>query len=351
MAEFDPEDNIGTIAVQERHQFDIGRLQEFMEANVDGFSGKLTAEEFAGGQSNPTYLLSAGEEQYVMRRKPPGELLKSAHAVDREFKVMSALQNTNVPTAKTYALCTDDEVIGTWFYIMEYLDGRVIWDSTAGPYAPQERGEIWDAANDALAKLHCVDFEAVGLSDFGKHNSYIERQLSRWTSQYEYTKTEENPFMDNLIEYLPKNVPQEDSCTIVHGDPKIDNMMMHKERNEVIGILDWELSTLGNPLSDFAYLCMRYRDSLRGVDLKALGIPSEQEYIEAYCRRTGRSGIDNWDYYLAFNMFRLAAILQGIAKRVRDGTAASRSAEEAGSGAYDLAKLAWAQIDKSVDLS
>ena len=351
MAEFDPEDNIGTIAVQERHQFDIGRLQEFMEANVDGFSGKLTAEEFAGGQSNPTYLLSAGEEQYVMRRKPPGELLKSAHAVDREFKVMSALQNTNVPTAKTYALCTDDEVIGTWFYIMEYLDGRVIWDSTAGPYAPQERGEIWDAANDALAKLHCVDFEAVGLSDFGKHNSYIERQLSRWSSQYEYTKTEENPYMDNLIEYLPKNVPREDSCTIVHGDPKIDNMMMHKERNEVIGILDWELSTLGNPLSDFAYLCMRYRDSLSGVDLKALGIPSEQEYIEAYCRRTGRSGIDNWDYYLAFNMFRLAAILQGIAKRVRDGTAASRSAEEAGSGAYDLAKLAWAQIDKSVDLS
>ncbi|MBT5702689.1 MAG: phosphotransferase [Gammaproteobacteria bacterium] len=351
MAEFDPEENIGTIAVQERHQFDIGRLQEFMAANVEGFSGRVTAEEFAGGQSNPTYLLSAGEQQYVMRRKPPGELLKSAHAVDREFKVMSALQNTNVPTAKTYALCTDDDVIGTWFYVMEYLDGRVIWDSTAGPYTPQERGEIWDAANDALAKLHCVDFEAVGLSDFGKHSSYIERQLSRWSSQYEYTKTEENPYMDNLIEYLPKNIPPEDSCTIVHGDPKIDNMMMHKERNEVIGILDWELSTLGNPLSDFAYMCMRYRDSLRGVDLKALGIPSEQAYIEAYCRRTGRSGIDNWDYYLAFNMFRLAAILQGIAKRVRDGTAASRSAEEAGSGAYDLSRLAWAQIDKSVDLS
>ncbi len=351
MAEFDPEENIGTIAVQERHQFDISRLQEFMAANVEGFSGRVTAEEFAGGQSNPTYLLSAGEQQYVMRRKPPGELLKSAHAVDREFKVMSALQNTNVPTAKTYALCTDDDVIGTWFYVMEYLDGRVIWDSTAGPYTPQERGEIWDAANDALAKLHCVDFEAVGLSDFGKHSSYIERQLSRWSSQYEYTKTEENPYMDNLIEYLPKNIPPEDSCTIVHGDPKIDNMMMHKERNEVIGILDWELSTLGNPLSDFAYMCMRYRDSLRGVDLKALGIPSEQAYIEAYCRRTGRSGIDNWDYYLAFNMFRLAAILQGIAKRVRDGTAASRSAEEAGSGAYDLSKLAWAQIDKSVDLS
>ena len=351
MAEFDPEENIGTIPVQEKHQFDLGRLEEFMELNVEGFSGKLIAEEFAGGQSNPTYLLSAGSEQYVMRRKPPGELLKSAHAVDREYKVMSALQNTNVPTAKTYALCTDDDVIGTWFYIMEYLDGRVIWDSTGGPYTPQERGELWDAANDALAKLHCIDFEQVGLSDFGKHSAYIERQLSRWSSQYEYTKTQENPYMDNLIEYLPKNIPLEDRCTIVHGDPKIDNMMMHKERNEVIGLLDWELSTLGNPLSDFAYMCMRYRDSLQGEDLKSLGIPSEEEYIEAYCRRTGRSGIDNWDYYLAFNMFRLAAILQGIAKRVKDGTAASRSAKEAGAGAYDLSKLAWAQIDRSVGLS
>jgi aminoglycoside phosphotransferase (APT) family kinase protein len=351
MAEFDPQSNIGTIAVQERHQFDIERLQQYMHEHVEGFSGSLTAEEFAGGQSNPTFLLNAGEQQYVMRRKPPGELLKSAHAVDREYKVMSALQNSNVPTAKTYALCTDDEVLGTWFYIMEYLDGRVIWDSTGGDYSPAERGELWDAANDALAKLHNVDYEEVGLSDFGKHSDYIARQFKRWSEQYEYTKTEDNPYMDNLIEYLPKNMPIEDSCTIVHGDPKIDNMMMHKERNEVIGILDWELSTLGNPLSDFAYMCMRYRDSLRGVDIKALGIPSEQEYIEAYCRRTGRSGIKNWDYYIAFNMFRLAAILQGIAKRVQDGTAASRSAEDAGSGAYDLSKLAWAQIDKSVDLS
>lgn len=350
MAEFDPAENVGTIAVQARHQFDINRLQTFMQDNVEGFSGTVTAEEFAGGQSNPTYLLTAGEQQYVMRRKPPGELLKSAHAVDREYRVLSALQNTEVPTAKTYALCTDDDVIGTWFYIMEYLDGRVIWDSTGGEYSPQERGEIWDAANDALAKLHCVDFEAVGLSDFGKHSDYIARQLNRWSGQYEYTKTGENPYMDNLIEYLPANIPAEMSCTIVHGDPKIDNMMMHKTRNEVIGILDWELSTLGNPISDFAYMCMRYRDSLRNVDLKALGIPSEEAYIEAYCRRTGRSGIENWDYYIAFNMFRLAAILQGIAKRVEDGTAANKQAAEAGAGAYDLSKLAWAQIDPSVKI-
>jgi len=352
VAEFNPEDNVGTIPVQDRHQFDIDRLQIYMQKNVEGFTGSLSAEEFAGGQSNPTYLLSAGGNEYVMRRKPPGELLKSAHAVDREYRVMTALQDTPVPTAKTYALCTDDDVIGTWFYIMEYLDGRVIWDSTGGEYSPQERGELWDAANDAVAKLHCVDYNAVGLSDFGKHGDYIARQLKRWTEQYEYTRTEENPYMDNLIEYLPKNIPLEDktSCTIVHGDPKIDNMMMHATENRVIGLLDWELSTLGNPISDFAYLCMRYRDSLRGVDLKALGIPSEEEYIQSYCERTGRSGIENWDYYIAFNMFRLSAILQGIAKRVQDGTAASKSATEAGEGAYDLSKLAWAQIDPSVKI-
>ncbi len=352
MAEFNPQDNIGTIPVQEKHQFEVGNLQSFMEDNVAEFNGTLTVEEFAGGQSNPTYLLSAGGEQYVMRRKPPGTLLKSAHAVDREYRVMTALYETDVPVAKTYALCTDDDVIGTWFYIMEYLDGRVIWDSTAGEYTPGERAEMWDTANDVLARLHNVDYEAVGLSDFGKHGDYVTRQIARWAGQYEYTKTIENPYMDNLIDYLPKNIPEEDqtSCSIVHGDPKIDNMMMHKDRNEVIGILDWELSTLGNPISDFAYMCMRYRDSLNGADLKALGIPSEEEYVEAYCRRTGRSGIDNWDYYIAFNMFRLAAILQGIAKRVQDGTAAGQNADEAGSGAYDLARLAWAQIDSSVKI-
>ncbi len=350
MTDFKAEDNIGTIAIQERHQFDVGNLQRYMEENVVGFSGELFVEEFAGGQSNPTYMLTADGKRYVMRRKPPGKLLKSAHAVDREYRVLTALQGSNVPSAKTYALCTDDSVVGTWFYIMEYLDGRVIWDSTAGPYSPQERGEIWDAANDAMAKLHSVDYEKVGLSDFGKHSDYIARQLSRWAGQYEYTKTEDNPYMNNLIDYLPKNIPSDDSCTIVHGDPQIANMMMHAERNEVIGILDWELSTLGNPLSDFAYLCRPYRDALRGIDLKALGIPSEEEYVEAYCKRTGRDGIEHWDYYIAFNMFKLAAILQGIAKRVLDGTAASEKAIEAGAGAMDMAKVAWAQIDKSVVL-
>ncbi len=350
MTDFQPEDNTGTIPVQERHRFDTAALEEYMRQEVDGFTGDLSVEEFAGGQSNPTYLLTAGGKHYVLRRKPPGTLLKSAHAIDREYRVMSALQDTDVPVARTWCLCTDESVIGTWFYIMEYLDGRVIWDSTAGPYTPKDRGEIWYAANDALARLHQVDYEAVGLSDFGKHSDYIARQISRWSSQYEYTKTEDNPYMDNLIEYLPRNIPPDDACTIVHGDPQIANMMMHSERNEVIGILDWELSTLGNPLSDFAYLCRPYRDALRGADLKALGIPEEQEYVEAYCRATGRSGIDHWDYYLAFNMFRLAAILQGIARRVLDGTAASEHAKEAGAGAFDMSKVAWAQIDQSVVL-
>ena len=350
MSDFESLDNSGTIPVLERHQFDVAALQAYMEENVEGYQGELKVEEFAGGQSNPTYKLTAGSTNYVLRRKPPGTLLKSAHAVDREYKVLTALQNSDVPTARTYALCEDEGVIGTMFYIMEYLDGRVIWDATAGDYSPQERGAIWDAANDAVAKLHNVDFNAVGLSDFGKHSDYIQRQLTRWCGQYEYTKTEENPYMDQLIEYLPKNIPEDDSCSIVHGDLQIANMMMHKTEPRVIGILDWELSTLGSPVSDFAYLCRPYRDALRNADLKQLGIPSEEEFVASYCERTGRSGIENWDYYLAFNMFRLAAILQGIAKRVQDGTAASKNAELAGAGAFDMSKVAWAQIDKSVVL-
>ena len=351
MTDFKPEDNVGTIPVQEKHQFDTSRLAEFLGDSLPDFAGDLSVEEFAGGQSNPTYLLTSGQQKYVLRRKPPGELLKSAHAVDREYRVLTALADTDVPTAKTYALCTDDSVIGSWFYVMEYLEGRVIWDSTHGPYSPTERGAFWDAANKAVASLHQVDFKSVGLEGFGKESDYIARQLSRWGGQYEYTKTVDNPYMDQLLEYLPANIPATDDCSVVHGDLQIANMMMHASEAEVIGILDWELSTLGCPLADFAYLCRPYRDALRGIDLAPLGIPSEEAFVEAYCERTGRSAIPNWDYYLAFNMFKMAAILQGIARRVLDGTAASNHAEEAGAGAFNMAKLAWAQIDKSVDLS
>ncbi len=344
------ENNPGTVPVQEHLRFDTAALQDWLEDNIDGFSGPLTVEEFAYGQSNPTYLLHARDSQYVLRRKPPGILLKSAHAVDREYKVITALQDTDVPVPKTYALCTDDGVIGTWFYIMEYLQGRVVADSISGPWSPQDRGEFWDTANDAVARLHNVDYKAVGLSDFGRHRDYIARQLNRWGGQYEYTRTVDNPYMDNLLEYLPKNIPEDESCTVVHGDLQIANMIMHPHRNQVIALLDWELSTLGSPLADFAYLCRPYRDGLRNVDLKSLGIPGEEEYVERYCELTGRSGIDNWDYYLAFNLFKMAAILQGIARRVLDGTAASAQAETAGAGAYHMAKVAWAQIDKSVKL-
>lgn len=337
-----------TIDVQKKHQFPVAALETFMEEHVAGFVGPLQASEFAYGQSNPTYLLEAGNKRYVMRRKPPGELLKSAHAVDREYRVITALQNTEVPVPKTYALCTDENVIGTWFYIMEYLEGRVVEDSAAGPYSTKDRGELWNVANDAVAQLHKVDFEAVGLSDYGKHTDYIARQVSRWGGQYEYTKTTPNPYMDNLIDYMGNNIPQDPSCSIVHGDLQIANMIMYPDKNEVMAILDWELSTLGNPLVDFAYLCRPYREALRDLDLKALGIPSEQEYVERYCKSTGRDGIENWDFYLAFNMFKMSAILQGIAKRALDGTAASKQAEEAGAGALELSKLAWSLIDKSV---
>ncbi|MCB1644200.1 MAG: phosphotransferase [Pseudomonadales bacterium] len=350
MTDFKAEDNTGTIPVQDKHKFDEAALHRFLLENVEGYSGDLLVEEFAGGQSNPTYLLTSGANRYVLRKKPAGMLLKSAHAVDREYKVLTALNNADVPTARTWAMCEDESVIGTMFYIMEYLDGRVIWDLSTGPYSATERSELWDAANVAMAKLHQVDYKAVGLQDFGKETDYIQRQYTRWAGQYEYTKTVDNPYMDNLIEYFPKHFPKNDDCAIVHGDFKMDNLMMHRERGEVIGILDWELSTLGNPLSDFAYLCRPYRDAWRNADLKKLGLPSEEEYVEAYCKRTGRDGIEDWDYYLAFNMFRLAAILQGIAKRVLDGTAASQRAQQAGEGAYNMAKLAWAQIDKSVRL-
>ena len=261
MTDFKAEDNTGTVPVQARHQVDLAALTAFMTTSVAGFEGPMTIEEFAGGQSNPTYLLTTPRRRYVLRRKPPGALLKSAHAVDREYKVLTGLADADVPTARTFALCTDDSVIGTWFYVMEYLDGRVIWDATHGPYTPQERFEIWDAANLAVAKLHSVDYKSVGLSDFGKESDYIARQLSRWGGQYEYTKTVDNPYMDNLLAYLPANIPSSNDCTIVHGDLQIANMMMHKDRIEVIGILDWEISTLGCPIADFAYLRRPYRDA------------------------------------------------------------------------------------------
>ena len=350
MTDFPAEDNVGTMEVQARHRFDVGALESYLADHLEGFTGPLLVEEFRGGQSNPTYRLTAGNGQYVLRRKPPGKLLKSAHAVDREYRVLTALGPTEVPVPRAFCLCQDESVIGSAFYVMEYLDGRVIWDATAGPYTPLERAAIWNAASLAVSKLHQVDFREVGLEDFGKHEQYISRQLTRWIGQYDYTRTVENPYMDQLIDYLPQHVPDHDPCCLVHGDPQIANMIMAKDRFEVIGMLDWELSTLGNPYSDFAYLCLPYRGELRGANLRALGIPQEEALVAGYCERMSIDDIPDWDFYMAFNMFRLAAILQGIARRALDGTAASAQAETAGGRALEMAKLAWAQIDRSVSL-
>jgi aminoglycoside phosphotransferase (APT) family kinase protein len=333
---------------------DTSRLQGYLEANIPGFSGQIMAEKFPGGQSNPTFKLTAGEQQYVLRRKPPGELLKSAHAVDREYKVISALRDTDVPVAKTYCLCEDEDIIGSMFYVMEYMDGRVFWDSGLPELGSnEERAAIYDEMNRVLAALHNVDVAAVGLSDFGRPGNYFERQVSRWTRQYRASETELSAAMEKLIEWLPANMPEDDgTSSLVHGDYRIDNLMFHPTEPRIIAVLDWELSTLGHPLADLSYQCMAWAlpagggiSGLGGVDRAAIGLPSDEEYIAAYCARTGRDGIDNWNFYLVFCFFRLAAILQGIKKRALIGTASSAEARSRGDMVEPLAAAGVALIN------
>ena len=327
---------------------DTAKLQGYLEAQIPGFEGEIVAEKFPGGQSNPTFKLTAGDEQYVLRRKPPGELLKSAHAVDREYKVISALQDTDVPVAKTFCLCEDEDIIGSMFYVMQYMDGRVFWDSTLPDIGSnEERAAVYDDMNRVLAALHNVDADAVGLSDFGKPGNYFERQVGRWTKQYRASETEHSAAMETLIEWLPKNMPDDDDATVglVHGDYRIDNLMFHPTEPRIIAVLDWELSTLGHPLADLSYQCMAWAlpaggsiSGLRGIDRRLIGLPSDEEYIGAYCARTGREGIDNWNFYLVFCFFRLAAILQGIKKRALIGTASSPEASSRGAMVEPLAE-------------
>jgi aminoglycoside phosphotransferase (APT) family kinase protein len=336
-------------------QLDTGKLQEYLAEHLPGFEGSLTAEKFAGGQSNPTFKLTAGEKSYVLRRKPPGELLKSAHAVDREFRVISALQNTDVPVPESFVLCEDDAVIGSMFYVMEYLEGRVLWDPTL-PEARDnaERSAIYDAMNQTLAALHNVDVEAAGLSDFGRPGNYFERQVSRWSKQYRASETQKLEGMEYLMKWLPDNVPEDDgTVSLVHGDYRLDNLMFHPTEPRVIAVLDWELSTLGHPLADLAYQCMAWMlpgdGSIKGLaeaDRTSLGIPTNEEYIARYCERTGRDGIDNWNFYIVFSLFRLAAILQGIVKRVEMGTASSAEASDKAKLMEPLVSLAMAQLNK-----
>jgi len=348
------DENAGTTTVREAHRFDETRLAAWMQRHIEGFAGPLTVEQFKGGQSNPTYKLATPGRSYVLRRKPPGQLLKGAHAVEREAKVLSALGAIGFPVAHVFGLCTDDTVIGTWFYIMELVAGRIFWDATFPQVGRDERADYFDAMNQALAALHRVNYGAVGLDGFGRPGNYFERQIARWSKQYlEDAAAGRDTYMDRLIEWLPANIPPGDETSIVHGDFRVDNMIFHPTQPRILAVLDWELSTLGHPLADFAYHAMMYRmpphivAGLAGADLARLNIPSEEAYVAAYCRRTGRATMPGYDFYVAFNFFRIAAIFHGIKGRVLRGTASSTQAKERVRILPELTEIAWAQAQRA----
>ncbi|MEP7328778.1 MAG: phosphotransferase family protein [Betaproteobacteria bacterium] len=308
--------------------------------------------QYQGGQSNPTYRVTVNGNHYILRRKPSGPLLPSAHAIEREYRVMAALADSDVPVPRMVALCADDAVLGAPFYLMQYVEGRVLWDPTLPGMSRENRAAHYDALNCVLAALHQVDFERVGLSTFGRHEQYIERQIARWSKQYAAAGIDTIPAMDRLIEWLPQHCPAGDETSIVHGDYRLDNVIFHPTEPRVLAVLDWELSTLGHPLSDLAYQVMAWRlasDQFRGIadaDIAALGIPSEADYVAAYCRRTGRAGVDHFEFYLIFNMFRIAAILHGVLARARQGNAASDDAIATGNRARLVAAVAWSMVTR-----
>jgi len=354
-----PEANTGTKPVADQHLFDVAALERYLDVNLPGFAGPLAVEQFKGGQSNPTYKLATPSRTYVMRTKPgpAAKLLPSAHAIDREFKVMRALHGTDVPVPEMLVLCVDEAVIGRAFYLMEFVAGRVLWDQSLPAFDRAGRAQIYDEMNRVIAALHSVDPGAVGLGDYGKPGNYFERQIGRWTKQYQASITEPIAAMDRLIEWLPGHIPasaRDDSrVSIVHGDYRLDNLVFHPTEPRIVAVLDWELSTLGHPLADFSYHLMMYRmpnavtTGLAGLDLAALNIPGEADYVAAYCRRTGRDGIAHLDFYMAFNLFRLAGIVHGIKGRVVRGTAASAHASSMAASLEPLAELAWAQALKA----
>lgn len=342
----------GTMPVRDTHRFDEAALAAWMGENVDGFAGSLQVDQFKGGQSNPTYRLCAQGRSYVLRRKPPGQLLKGAHAVEREARVLRQLGEAGFPVPRIYGLCTDDAVIGTWFYVMEMVEGRIFWDATLPEVERTQRPSYFDAMNATVAQLHCLDPDAIGLGDYGKPGDYFRRQISRWSQQYQQeVDAGRDPNMDRLIEWLPDNIPDDDERAIVHGDYRIDNVIFHPTEPRIVAVLDWELSTLGHPLADFTNHAMMYHmppnivAGLGGADLTVLNLPAEAEYIASYCRRTGRDGIANYPFYLAFAFFRLAAIFQGIKGRVLRGTASSAHARERAEHYPELARLAAKWVD------
>ena len=347
----------GLRAPPAQHAFDTASLDHWMQSHIEGFSGLIELRQFAGGQSNPTFLVQSAEHRYVLRRKPPGKLLPSAHAVEREYRVITALARTEVPVARAYALCEDPAVIGAAFYVMDYVEGRLFWDAALPEAAPAERRAIYQEMTRVIAALHSVDYAAAGLGDYGKPGRYIERQVARWTQQYRASETETIDAMERLIEWLPQHIPADEETGIVHGDFRLDNAIFHPREPRILAVLDWELSTLGHPLVDLAYLCTRYHLSaeqfrgLAGLDCAALRIPSEAECVADYCRRRGRAPVAprDWTYYLAFNMFRLTGILQGVLARALQGNASSATALEAGRRARPLAEQAWALVRRAFE--
>lgn len=334
--------------------FDVSKLAQYLEKHIENFKGPLTATKFEGGQSNPTYKIDAQSGQYVLRSQPLGKLLKSAHAVDREFKVYQALANTEVPVPKVYHLCEDREVIGSMFYVMDLCEGRIFWDAALPQLeSNNDRTQAYEHMNSVLAAIHSVDIEKAGLSDYGKPGNYFERQLGRWTTQYKASEIKPIQAMDDLIAWLQNNMPEDDGkVSLVHGDFRLDNMIFAPNESKIIAVLDWELSTLGHPYADLAYQCMQLRmpgstsvksgsmSGLAGLDRAALGIPTEKEYVARYCQKMGIEKIDHWAFYLAFSFFRLAAIAQGVAKRALEGNASNKNAVKVGAYVEPLAMAA-----------
>lgn len=329
-------------------------LSQWMAANIVGFAGPIEVNKFAGGQSNPTFKISTPNKTYVLRRKPMGPLLPGAHSVDREYRIISALDTVGFPVPQTYGLCDDDSVIGSMFYIMEMVEGRIFWNQSFAEIPQSERFAYFDAMNEVLAQLHGIDYKAIGLGDYGKEGQYVERQIRMWSRQYLADEDAgRNPDMDKLIAWLPNNIPAFDETTIIHGDYRSDNMVFHPTEPRIIAVLDWELSTLGNPMADFTYHLMAYHmppnwpSSVKGIDYAAFGLPSEQQSIDAYLRRTGRESIENISFYIAFNMFRLAAILHGIKGRLIRGNAANADAAIMVEKFDELAHHSWQQAVKA----
>jgi aminoglycoside phosphotransferase (APT) family kinase protein len=343
-----------TVPVMDRHRFDPADLERYLRAHLAGFRGGLEVRQFDSGHSNPTFFLSAemadgGRRDFVLRKKPPGQLVASAHQVDREYRVITALAKTDVPVPRTRLLCSDDSVIGTMFYIMDAVQGRVLVDPAMPGAAPAERAAIFDSMNDVLARLHKVDFVRAGLGDYGRPGNYIARQVARWTKQYAELKTEDIPAMDKLAAFLPANIPAEDPTAIAHGDYRLGNLIVHPSEPRIVAVLDWELSTLGHPLADLAYNCLGYHmadppHGFANADFHKLGMPTEQEYVAAYCRRTGRAGIQHWNYYLAFSLYRLAAIAQGVYVRGLKGNSSNPDSVKMSRSPRERAELAWSLV-------